>query len=60
MILVDTSVWIEHLRKHDPDLQRLLEEGAVVCHPFVICELAAGSLETASRYSKCFSNWNRQ
>ncbi len=44
MILADTSVWIDHLRKQDPNFQRLLEEGAVLCHPFVIGELATGSL----------------
>ena len=44
MILADTSVWVDHLRKQDPEFQRLLEERGVVCHPFVIGELATGSL----------------
>jgi len=44
MTLVDTSVWIAHLRKADPELQFLLHAGEVVCHPFVVEELACGNL----------------
>ena len=44
MILVDTSVWIDHLRRGDQELARLLNEGVVLCHPFVIGELACGNL----------------
>lgn len=44
MILVDTSIWIDHLRRGDRQLAMLLEAGDVVCHPFVIGELACGSL----------------
>lgn len=44
MILVDTSVWIEHFRKADQELSRLLTAGVVLCHPFVIGELACGNL----------------
>jgi len=44
MILVDTSIWIDHLRRGDRELAMLLEAGEVVCHPFVIGELACGSL----------------
>lgn len=44
MILVDTSVWIDHLRKGERELARLLNEGVVLCHPFVIGELACGNL----------------
>lgn len=45
MILVDTSVWVEHLRRRDDDLVHLLDEGMVLCHPFVISELALGNLK---------------
>jgi len=45
MILVDTSVWIDHLRRHNPRLARQLEQGEVGCHPFVIGEIAMGSLK---------------
>lgn len=44
MILVDTSVWIDHLRKPEAKLQRLLENDEVVTHPFVRLELALGSI----------------
>lgn len=45
MILVDTSVWIDHLRKNDRHLQFLLYEGEVVCHSLVIGELVCGNLK---------------
>lgn len=44
MTLVDSSVWIGHLRVESPRLVALLETEGVVCHPFVIGELACGSL----------------
>ncbi len=42
--LVDTSVWIQHLRHDSPSLRQLLEQDLVVCHPLVIGELACGHL----------------
>ena len=44
MILVDTSVWIDHLRKGDAGLKALLGAGQVLIHSFVIGELALGNL----------------
>ena len=44
MTLVDTSVWIDHLRHGNDKLTELLNEGNVLCHPFVIGELACGNL----------------
>jgi predicted nucleic acid-binding protein len=44
VILVDTSVWVDHLRANDKALVALLETGAVLAHPFVIGELALGNL----------------
>ena len=44
MILVDSSVWMEHLRRGVPDLAAALNRGQVLCHPFVIGELALGNL----------------
>lgn len=44
MILVDTSVWVEHLRSGTIGLEALLNDGHVVCHPFIIGELACGNL----------------
>ncbi|MBM3602012.1 MAG: type II toxin-antitoxin system VapC family toxin [Alphaproteobacteria bacterium] len=45
MILVDTSVWVGHLSRGDKLLSSLLEDGAVLAHPFVIGELALGHLQ---------------
>lgn len=45
MTLVDTSVWADHLRRHDPALADLLEEGAVLVHPCVIGEPARGGVK---------------
>lgn len=44
MILVDTSVWVDHLRTGEPQLATLLERGRVLMHPAVIGEIALGSL----------------
>ena len=44
MILVDTSVWVEHLRHGLPRLATLLQAGEVLIHPWVIGELACGNL----------------
>ncbi|MCZ8436684.1 type II toxin-antitoxin system VapC family toxin [Achromobacter xylosoxidans] len=44
MILVDTSIWINHLSDGEPCLVRLLEEESVLMHPFIAGELALGSL----------------
>jgi len=45
MVLVDTSVWVSHLREGNPALEKLLNDGKVVCHPFIIGELACGNLK---------------
>lgn len=44
MILVDTSVWVDHLRRGDAHLVELLEGANVATHPFVIGEIGCGSL----------------
>ena len=44
MSLVDTSVWVDHLRKGDGRLVELLKRGDVVMHPFVVGEIACGNL----------------
>jgi predicted nucleic acid-binding protein len=49
MILVDTSVWIDHFRTADATLIALLEEGIAATHPFVIGELAAGNLKSRAQ-----------
>lgn len=44
MILVDTSVWVDHLRVGDDTLAALLNSSQVLMHPFVLGELACGNL----------------
>lgn len=48
MILVDTSIWIDHLRIGDPKLGALLQDAQVLVHPWVIGELALGQLSRRS------------
>jgi len=45
MVLVDTSVWVSHLRVGNSKLKNLLNDGDVACHSFVIGELACGNLK---------------
>lgn len=45
MVLVDTSVWVDHFRRGLPELAEQLDAMAVVCHPFVMGELACGNLK---------------
>ena len=45
MTLVDTSVWVDHFRHGNAALVRLLEDGGVVSHPFVIGELSLGNMK---------------
>ncbi|MFI5182599.1 MAG: type II toxin-antitoxin system VapC family toxin [Thermoanaerobaculia bacterium] len=44
MILVDTSVWVDHLRRRSPRLEAVLLDGEAASHPFVVGELALGRL----------------
>jgi predicted nucleic acid-binding protein len=45
MTIVDTSVWIDHLRKGNPIVKKLLNNSEVLIHPFIIGELACGNLK---------------
>ena len=45
MILVDTSIWVDHLRVGNQDLKYMLENGRVLTHPFILGELALRSLQ---------------
>jgi predicted nucleic acid-binding protein len=48
LILVDTSVWVDHLRHGDRQLVALLDEARVVSHPLVVGEIACGGLANRS------------
>lgn len=43
LVLADTSVWVAHFRRPDPLLQSLLATDQILCHPFVVLELACGT-----------------
>ena len=45
MVLVDTSIWVTHLRHGSRQLEKLLMGAEVMCHPFIIGELACGNLK---------------
>ena len=45
MVLADTSVWVNHLRNSDKHLEKLLFNGEVVCHTYIIGELACGNIK---------------
>ena len=49
MILADTSVWVDHFRFGDDDLSDLLRNRSVLMHPFVLAELALGSLSQRTK-----------
>jgi predicted nucleic acid-binding protein len=49
LILADTSVWIDHLRSSNPEMRKRLNQGQIVIHPFVIAELALGSLQERAK-----------
>ncbi len=55
MILVDTSVWINHLRAAEPRLVSLLNDNRVLVHPMVIGELACGNLHNRGEVLKLLS-----
>ena len=44
MILIDTSTWVSHFRDKNLKVEALLLKGQIVCHPFIIGELACGNL----------------
>ena len=45
MVLADTSIWVTHLRQGSRQLEKLLMDAEVMCHPFIIGELACGNLK---------------
>lgn len=59
MILVDTSVWIDHLHASEPDLVALLADDEIGCHPAVIEELALGSIRDRGGVLRLLGNLHR-
>jgi hypothetical protein len=49
LILVDTSIWIDHLRSADAKLQLLLQNDQVMTHPYIRLELALGSMASREK-----------
>ena len=49
MILADTYVWIDHLRTGNQKLADVLNDGGVLCHPFIIGELACGNIKNRNK-----------
>jgi predicted nucleic acid-binding protein len=56
VILIDTSVWVDHLRKGNSRLASLLEDGEILTHPFVIGELALGRLRRRQEILELLGN----
>ena len=50
MVLVDTSVWVDHLRAGNTSLKTLLRDGEVACHPFIVGELACGNIKNREEF----------
>jgi len=49
VILADTSVWIDHLRAENREMREHLNHGNIVIHPFIVAELALGSLRERAK-----------
>jgi predicted nucleic acid-binding protein len=49
LILADTSVWIDHLRSGSTEMRQHLNQGHIVIHPFIVAELALGSMRNRSK-----------
>ena len=56
MILVDTSIWIDHFRSDDAALSRLLQDGQVLGHPAVVGEIALGHLSDRNQILGLLAN----
>ena len=56
MILADTSVWVDHLRHTDVELVKVIQDDQLICHPFIIGEIALGSLKNRDSTLEWFNN----
>lgn len=59
MLLVDTSVWVDHLRRGDAELAERLENGEVMTHRLVVEELACGSMSRRREILELFGTLPR-
>jgi predicted nucleic acid-binding protein len=50
VVIVDTSIWVTHLRRGSRHLEELLLDAKVVCHPFIVSELACGNLKNRDEF----------
>jgi predicted nucleic acid-binding protein len=44
VILADTSIWVDHLRNRNPEMEKYLGQGQIIMHPFIVAELSVDSL----------------
>jgi predicted nucleic acid-binding protein len=49
LILADTSIWVDHLRSGNKEMRKHLNQGHIMIHPFIIAELALGSLQERTK-----------
>jgi predicted nucleic acid-binding protein len=56
LILADTSVWIDHFRSGSNELQKALSDGQIVIHPWIVAELALGSLQNRATILRMLDN----
>ncbi len=56
MVLVDTSVWVDYLRKGDESFSHLLNQGQVCMHPMIIGELACGNWQNRQQLLELWQN----
>ena len=56
MVLVDTSVWVEHFRQTNKELSELLRQIQAITHPFVVGELACGNLKNRKQILSLFAD----
>jgi hypothetical protein len=56
MVLIDTSIWIDHFNCSDPVLQFLLNEYEAAVHPYVLCELACGNFKNRNKIFELLSH----
>jgi predicted nucleic acid-binding protein len=50
MVIVDTSLWVTYLREGNHHLEELLLNGEVLCHPFIVGELACGNIKNRTEF----------